>query len=95
MQIATSANPEILLAHNNELFMPPCYDAGKTVDYMEETDFLNMADIAQYSLTSPDNGCNFDFCTFLDNPGYSAQWRDSSNFELGPESFVRERTVVP
>ncbi|XP_073152851.1 homeobox-leucine zipper protein HOX6-like [Henckelia pumila] len=74
-KIATSANPEILRAHNDELFTPSCYDAGKTVDYMKETDFLDMANVAQDSLTSPD-GCSFDSCTFLDEPGYSSQWWD-------------------
>ncbi|KZV45956.1 homeobox-leucine zipper protein ATHB-7-like [Dorcoceras hygrometricum] len=59
-------------AHSNELFMPSCGDAGKRVDSME-TEFLNMA---QDSLTSPDTGCSFDSCTFLDNPGYSSQWWD-------------------
>ncbi|XP_073057099.1 homeobox-leucine zipper protein HOX22-like [Primulina eburnea] len=76
IKTATSAKPEILRAHNNELFLPSSYDAGKTVDYMEETDFLNVADGAQDSLTSPDNGCSFDSCTFLDNPGCCSQWWD-------------------
>lgn len=77
IKIATSENPEIVReAHSHELFMPSSNDAGKTVDYMEETGFLNMSNIAQDSVTSPDNVCSFDSCTFLDDPGYSSQWWD-------------------
>ncbi|XP_073303239.1 homeobox-leucine zipper protein ATHB-7-like [Primulina huaijiensis] len=77
IKTATSENPEILReTRSSELLMTSCNDAGKTVDYMEENGFLNMANVAQDSLTSPDNGCSFDSCTFLDDPGYSSQWWD-------------------
>ncbi|KAI3453318.1 hypothetical protein Pfo_009981 [Paulownia fortunei] len=74
--LATSENPRFLLDINShELCMPSCSDLNRKVDYLEEeTDVLNMAHIAEGSLASPENGCSFESCTFLDNTGSGAQW---------------------
>ncbi|KAH6790671.1 homeobox 7 [Perilla frutescens var. frutescens] len=52
---------------SHELCMP-------RIDYLEEADVLNMAQIAEGSLASPENVCSLESCTFLDNTGGSAQW---------------------
>ncbi|KAK6122542.1 hypothetical protein DH2020_020381 [Rehmannia glutinosa] len=77
--LATSENPRFLLDINNshELCMPSCSDLNGKVDYLEqETDVLNMARIVEGSLASPENGCSFESCTFLDNTGSGPQWWD-------------------
>ncbi|KAH6791404.1 homeobox 7 [Perilla frutescens var. frutescens] len=50
---------------SHELCMP---------DYLEEADVLNMAQIAEGSLASPENVCSLESCTFLDNTGGGAEW---------------------
>ncbi|KAH6765456.1 homeobox 7 [Perilla frutescens var. hirtella] len=50
---------------SHELCMP---------DYLEEGDVLNMAQIAEGSLASPENVCSLESCTFLDNTGGRAEW---------------------
>lgn len=69
--LATSENPRFLLDINShELCMPSCSGLNGKVDYLEEeADVLNFVQIPEGSLASPENGCSFESCTFLDNTG--------------------------
>ncbi|KAL7149792.1 hypothetical protein ABFS83_05G064400 [Erythranthe nasuta] len=77
----TSENPTFLLDMNNhDMCVTSCSDLNRKIDYLEEdaADILNMAEIAEDSLASPENGCSFDSCAFLDNTaaGTTSQWWD-------------------
>ncbi|KAL1568789.1 homeobox-leucine zipper protein ATHB-12-like [Salvia divinorum] len=76
IELAASEIPRLLLDINgNEL----CGELNGRVDYLEEeadADVLYMAQIAESSLASPENGCSLESCYFLDNSGCSAQWWD-------------------
>ncbi|KAL8053308.1 hypothetical protein ABFX02_05G062200 [Erythranthe guttata] len=76
-----SENPTFLLDINShDMCMTSCSDLNRKIDYLEEdaADILNMAEFAEDSLlASPENGCSFDSCAFLDNTaGSTSQWWD-------------------
>lgn len=62
--------------NSHEVCMPLCGEANIRTDYLEEADVLNMAQIAENSLASPENGCSLESCTFFDNTCGSAHWWD-------------------
>lgn len=66
----------VLDINSHELCMPLCGEPNGRIDYLDEADVLNMAQIAENSLASPENGCSLESCTFLDNTCGSAQWWD-------------------
>lgn len=78
LKLAASEIPRLLgvLDNNgNEL----CGELNGRVDYLEEeadADVLYMAQIAESSLASPEDGCSLGSCNFLDNTGGGAQWWD-------------------
>ncbi|PIN04145.1 hypothetical protein CDL12_23320 [Handroanthus impetiginosus] len=76
IKLATSENPRFLVDINShELCIPN--DISRKADFLEEeADVLNMVQLAEGSLASPENGCSFDSCTFLDNTSNSPQWWD-------------------
>nr|WGS99065.1 HB12 protein [Salvia sp. QL-2023a]WGS99077.1 HD-Zip12 protein [Salvia miltiorrhiza] len=78
IKLAASEIPRLLLdISGDELCMPLCSELNGREDYLEEeADVLNMAQIAESSLASPENGCSLESCTFLDNTGGTAQWWD-------------------
>ncbi|KAG6405423.1 hypothetical protein SASPL_133012 [Salvia splendens] len=78
IKLGATEIPRLLLdIKGNELCMPSCEELNGRVDYLEEeAGVLNIAQIAESSLTSPENGCSFESCNFLDNTGANAQWWD-------------------
>lgn len=76
IKFAASEIPRLILDMNgDELRVPSSEGHHGGIDYLEdEADVLNMAQIAESSLASPENGCSLESCTFLDNTGVSAQW---------------------
>lgn len=76
IKFAASEIPRLILDMNgDELHVPSCEEHNGGIDYLEEeADVLNIAQIAESTLASPENGCSLESCTFLDNTGVSAQW---------------------
>lgn len=77
IKLEGSENGRVVMDINNhELCMPLSSEPNRRVEYLEEADVLEMAQIPENSLASPENGCSLESCTFLDTAGGSAQWWD-------------------